>query len=270
MHEHRHVEWGAIFAGAVFAVAVSIVMLTFGTAIGLSVVSPEAGEGASAVWVAAAAAIWFIWVAISSFGAGGYIAGRLGRKTTDANADEAETRDGLHGALVWATGAIFGALLAISGVSNTLGAVSSSAGSLADTVTTAVSSAVEGGSSTLLENQGVLPSAEVASDVTAVLARAAARGEMTEADRAYLVRVVGSASNLSEEEVNSRLDALSTTMTEARDAAVDAAEKARIASVIAAFVIGATMLVSGAAAYLAAVAGGKHRDENSFIFSARR
>lgn len=267
---HRHVDWGAIFAGTVVAVAISLVLLAFGAAVGLSVVSPEAGEETSAFWFAVATAIWFIWVAITSFGAGGYVAGRLGRKTTDANADEAEMRDGLHGVLVWATGAIVGAILATSGVSNTLGAVAGGAGAAVDTVTQAASTAIEGGSSILLENQGALPSAEASAEVGQVLARAAARGELTADEREYLVRIAANASNLSEQEVNARLDATMQAVDEARNTAIEAAETARIAGVIAAFLITATLLVSGAAAYTAAVAGGKHRDDNTYLFATRR
>ena len=43
---------------------------------------------------------------------------------------------------------------------------------------------------------------------------------------------------------------------------VDAAEQARVAGAIAAFVIAATLMASAAAAYLAAAVGGDHRDRN--------
>ena len=42
------VEWGAVFAGAVLAAALSFVLLTFGTAIGLSATSPWPNSGLSA------------------------------------------------------------------------------------------------------------------------------------------------------------------------------------------------------------------------------
>lgn len=268
--DHRHVDWGAIIGGTVFAVAISLVLLAFGAAVGLSVVSPESNEGASAFWLAIATAIWFVWVAISSFGAGGYLAGRLSRKTLNANSNEAEMRDGFHGVLVWATGAIVGAMLAATGVSNTLGAISSGAGATVDAVSQAAGTAIEGGSSLLLENQGALPSAEASAEVGQVLARAAARGELTQDERDYLVRIAANASNLPEQEVNVRIDTAMQTVDEARQTAIETAEKARIASVIAAFVITATMLISGAAAYFAAVAGGRHRDENTYLFATRR
>ena len=104
-----YVDWPAIFAGTALAVALSFVLLTFGSAIGLSVASFEPGEGASLLWLGIASGIWFIWVAITSFAAGGYLAGRLRRPVPGTSIDEIETRDGAHGVLVWATAALVGA-----------------------------------------------------------------------------------------------------------------------------------------------------------------
>ncbi len=42
-----HLDWGAIIAGAVLASVVSLVLLAFGAAIGLSIASPYPGEGTS-------------------------------------------------------------------------------------------------------------------------------------------------------------------------------------------------------------------------------
>ena len=106
----------AIFAGTALAVALSFVLLTFGSAIGLSVVSVRAGRGRVAHWIAIASGIWFLWVAITSFAAGGYLAGRLRRPVGGASIDETEVRDGAHGLVVWAVGALVGAILAASGV----------------------------------------------------------------------------------------------------------------------------------------------------------
>ena len=46
-----YVDWPAIFAGTALAVALSFVLLTFGSAIGLSVASFEPGEGVSLRWI---------------------------------------------------------------------------------------------------------------------------------------------------------------------------------------------------------------------------
>lgn len=133
-----YVDWPAILAGTVVAIALSFVLLTFGSAIGFSVTSFEPREGASLFWLSVVSGLWFIWVAITSFGAGGYLAGRLRRPVAGASLDEVEVRDGAHGLLVWATGAIVGAMLAASGIGGVIGAAGAAAGTVAQTASQAV------------------------------------------------------------------------------------------------------------------------------------
>ena len=128
-----YVDWAAILAGTVVALAVSVVLFTFGSAIGLSMVSFEPRDGASLFWLAIVSGLWFIWVAVTSFGAGGYMAGRLRRPAPGASVDEIEVRDGSHGLLVWATGALLGAILAASGVTGAIGAAGRATGTVAQT-----------------------------------------------------------------------------------------------------------------------------------------
>ena len=65
------VDWGAVFAGAVLAAALSFVLLTFGTAIGLSATSPWPNSGLSAKVLASLAVFWAIAQQIGSLMAGG-------------------------------------------------------------------------------------------------------------------------------------------------------------------------------------------------------
>ena len=107
----RFVEWGAVIAGAVTAAALSFVFLTFGSAIGLSAVSPWPNSGISAKTLASLAVFWTLAQQIGAFMIGGYIAGRMRTRWAEASADDTEFRDGLHGALVWAVGIAIGALM---------------------------------------------------------------------------------------------------------------------------------------------------------------
>ena len=107
----RFVDWGAVIAGAVMAAALSFVFLTFGGAIGLSTVSPWPNSGVSAKTATSLAVFWTLAQQIGAFMIGGYIAGRLRARWAEANEDETEFRDGLHGALVWALGITIGAML---------------------------------------------------------------------------------------------------------------------------------------------------------------
>lgn len=100
--EGSYMDWPAIFAGTVLASAISFVLLTFGSAIGLSLTSAYEGRGISLIGFAIAAALWLLWVQISSFIAGGYLTGRMRRRHFDATEHESDIRDGSHGLIVWA------------------------------------------------------------------------------------------------------------------------------------------------------------------------
>jgi hypothetical protein len=106
------VDWPAIFAGAAVTTAIALVLLTFGGALGLSMASPYEGEGMAPAAFAVAAGLWLLWVQIVSFGAGGYIAGRMRPRIAGVSEYEVDVRDGMHGLLVWATGVIVAALIA--------------------------------------------------------------------------------------------------------------------------------------------------------------
>ena len=105
-------DWPAIIAGAVLATAISFVLITFGSAIGLSMSSAEPGSGVSLSWLAIVAGLWLLWVQISSFLAGGYLTGRLRRRHGDATEHELDIRDGSHGLVMWALGLLVGAMIA--------------------------------------------------------------------------------------------------------------------------------------------------------------
>ena len=110
-----YVDWPAIFAGAALAAAASFILGTFGAALGLSLASPIEGEGLRPAGVLIAVGLWSVWMTVSSFMAGGYVAGRLRRRVSDSTEHEVDIRDGSHGLIVWAVGVIFGALLLASG-----------------------------------------------------------------------------------------------------------------------------------------------------------
>src|SRR4051812_32826385 len=73
----RSVQWGAVVLGALGASAISMVLLTFGAGIGLSAVSAQPYAGASAKALAVISALYTAVALVASFGAGGYIAGRM-------------------------------------------------------------------------------------------------------------------------------------------------------------------------------------------------
>ena len=118
------------------AAALSFVLLTFGTAIGLSATSPWPGSGISAKLLASLAVFWVMAQQIGAFMVGGYVAGRMRAKWHEPNQDEVEFRDGLHGGLVWAVGIVIGAAMLMA----TAGAVARTGAEVAGKAAASVAS----------------------------------------------------------------------------------------------------------------------------------
>jgi hypothetical protein len=99
-------SWGAAFAGALVATAVSLLLITLGSGVGLTLVSPYDTGGPSAGTVAIAGVIWLIFAQGLGFAIGGYVAGRL--RVAEPTISEVETnfRDGAHGLVAWAIGVL--------------------------------------------------------------------------------------------------------------------------------------------------------------------
>lgn len=104
-------DWGAVFAGAVIATAIALILIAFGAALGLSISSPYEGEGAGLAAFATAAGLWVLWIQLVSFACGGYVAGRLRARRADETEHESDVRDGMHGLMVWGVGVIAAAVI---------------------------------------------------------------------------------------------------------------------------------------------------------------
>ncbi len=294
-----YVDWAAIAAGAVVATAIAFVFSSFGTALGLGVVSPEPGEGWGATFAIIATGLWALWTTVSSFMAGGYLAGRMRRRIDTASADEISIRDGGHGLAVWGVGVIIGALL----LSSAIGTTARVAGNVAETAVSAAGSAVAGAgravagagsavselvpeqlqanplssaANPLFREEGRTPNTQterLRNEAMSVLATVLQDGELDEQDRDYLVRLVSENTQLDQAEVEARVDQAIQAVQQARNEAIQAAEQAkqeaqeaadiaRQYAVVSAFILAAALLVAGAGAYWAAGVGGRHRDEN--------
>lgn len=267
-----YVDWPAIIAGIVVASAISLVLLTFGSALGLSFIDFRASENVLPVWVAIAGATWLLWVQVSSFMAGAYLTGRLRKRHLDATEDESDVRDGAHGLIVWAGSLVIGAIIATGGISALVSAV----GSAAATATTAASNVAEDVADpnayfvdTLFRPApDAAPPAPV--DTTAqraeagrIIAQGAVVGSVSDADRTYLGQLVAQTTGMPADQANARVGEVLTAIDNARAEAARIAENARRTGVLAAFLTAAAFLVSAAAAFWAAQKGGSHRDKGT-------
>jgi hypothetical protein len=271
-----YVDWPAIIAGIVLASAISLVLLTFGSALGLSFVNFRAGENVLPIWVAIAAASWLLWVQVSAFMAGSYLTGRLRKRHLDATEHESDVRDGAHGLIVWAGGLVVGAIIATGGVS----AVANAVGSAASTLTTAASNVADDAAAmdpnayfvdTLFRPAADAAAVAPATDTSAqraeagrIIAQGAVSGSVSEADTAYLGQLVAQTTGMpAPEQANARVGEVMTAIDNANAEAERVAENTRRTGVLAAFLTAASLLVSAAAAFWAAQKGGNHRDKGT-------
>ena len=267
--QSSYVDWPAIIAGIVLACAISLVLISFGSAVGLNFLDFGYNQSATAspTFVGIAAASWFLWVQISSFMAGGYLTGRLRRRYFDASEEESDLRDGAHGLLVWAGAAILGAMIAVGGI----GAAASAVGSAAATLTTAAATTADGAIDpnayfidTLFRSERPADTTLARDEAGRIFARAALdEGAVAPDDRAYLTSVVAANTGLAPEEAQARVDQVIANVEAARQDAVEAARIARNAGIIGAFLLAASLLISAIGAFWAAQKGGNHRDSNT-------
>ncbi len=91
-------------------------------------------------------------------------------------------------------------------------------------------------------------------EVSRILLTGVADGSLSGDDRAYLVRVVAARAGLSQADAEKRVDALTEQLK-------TAADKARKAGILLAFLTAASLVLGAAAAWWGAGVGGRHRDE---------
>lgn len=277
------VSWAAVFAGAVIAAALSLALFAGGSGLGFLSVSPWSDEGMSAPAVGIGIIAWMLFTQIISYGIGGYVAGRLRTKWVDVHSDEVYFRDTAHGFLVWALSAVVSAVVlgsaiatVASGAAKAGASVAAGAGAAVTATATAAAGASGGGmeqatdylTDTLLRSDRPDASGDrnaSKAEVGRIVAMSLARGDMTPADRDYVVKVVAAQTGLEPAVAQRRVEE---TIANAKKAAADAKQKAKEAAdaarkAAAAFALWgfASMLIGAFVASLSATWGGKRRDE---------
>jgi hypothetical protein len=264
-HSGSYLEWSPIFGGAVLSAAITTLFTTFGSAIGLSLVSFEPSRSSALATLAIAGALWALWVTVTASAAGGYLAGRMRRPAADASQHERHVRDGSHGLVVWAVGALLVAGLAASSVAGLARTAATSVASATTAAGAALSQQVDPlatAADTLTRSTGTEPVTQAERDeATRILVRSLAAGQFDQADRSYIASRIAARMNIAQPEAEKRIDDAFARLNQAKETAKQAAERARKIGVLSAFLTAAALLVGAAAAWMAAQLGGKHRDE---------
>jgi hypothetical protein len=249
--EPRYLQWTPVLAGALGATALSLILVTFGAAVGLGVSSaaPTWRDASAALWILSG--IYLILQAVLSFGFGGYIAGRLRLPLAAGPVDEVETRDGLHGLAVWAIAVVLGGVLAALVGASTINRPSPSS---------ATASAAEPLLSyeldRLYRSSRRAPNADLRPDraeAGRILLTASSHDGMSSEDRGYLIQQVAAVTGLAGPEAERRVDnVIANSKT--------AIARSRRSTIILAFSLATALLLGSVAAWAAAGAGGRHRD----------
>lgn len=267
----HYVDWAAIIGGVFVAMAISSVFLAFGSALGLSLTSFQDGNTLPATGLVIAAGLWLLWVQVSGFMGGGYIAGRMRRRIGDGTPHEAEMRDGAHGLFVWAVGVVIGALMAAyialagaAGVANVAGEAAGQAAAnpgamdyYVDRLLRATPGTASTTTPTATPGTGSDGQSQTRSqEISRVLTMSVGRTTVDDADRSYLASEVSARTGLPQAEAEQRVDETVATLKAQAD-------KARRYGILLAFLTAASLLISAVAAWWAACAGGQHRNEGT-------
>jgi hypothetical protein len=283
------VAWGAIIAGAVIAAALSAMLVSAGTGLGFLAISPWQQDGASAKTLAIGTIVWLLITQIIAYGIAGYVTGRLRTKWTDAAVDEVHFRDTAHGFLVWALSAVIWFVLvgssAMSAISGTAKVGATAVGAASGGAVAAAGSAMsgQGGQSgqgsgmsmdyftdTLLrpadptQAQAGANPADTRAEITRILTRSAANGQMSDTDRDYLTKLVAQRTGVDQATAQQRItqvtDQAKQAAQQAEQKAREAADQARKAAALLSLWVFASLLIGAFICSWFATVGGRARD----------
>lgn len=263
------VSWAAIVAGAVIASAATVILLIIGSGTGLLSVSPFTGRGdGSVTTVAVAAAVWLVVTQWVASGLGGYVTGRLRSPWAYGTGDEVMFRDTAHGLLAWSLATLVGAAMLGSAVSGVAGTAARGAAAVVQGAGSTIASVAAPLSSYDLDRllrpsqPGVATAdtGEVASEIGTIVMTGVSTGEVPEADRAYLARLVAARTNVTEAEARTRVDQLIENTRQVVARAQAAAETARKTAATLALLTALSLLIGAFIASVCAAYGGRLRD----------
>jgi hypothetical protein len=278
-------SWSAAIAGAIAATAVTFIVISLGTGIGLSLASPYR-PSPSAGTLTIAGAVWLVMAQAIGFTTGGYFAGRLRSPAGDGVIGERRFRDGAQGFLVWALGVVItlfmimaaGELTALVGVNAAATTAGATAGSGAGNALQRAGTGADPTGyyvDTLFRappSAAASPSPAAAGDAQAaeqsrgeasrILTTGIRDGQLSQEDRTQLARIVSARTGMSPEEANRRVDEV---VAQYRENAKAAADKAAKAGAYLSFWTFMSLLIGAAAGTLGGIVGGELRDEHALL-----
>ncbi|MGH7032129.1 MAG: hypothetical protein ACREFL_00190 [Stellaceae bacterium] len=253
------IDWRSIIAGAVVAAGISFTLLAFGSAIGLSVASTSPSWRDSSGWLWFISGLYLVFVALCSYGAGGYLAARMQAPDRWAAETEGAFRDGAQGLVTWGLATLLGGVLA-------LGTIAAGARLTASSAAISPSASVAGETILAPELDQLFRSERSApntanieydrSQAARILLKTSSRQGLSSPDRDNLVTLVANRAGINGAEASNRVTSIIAKSAEEL-------HRARAAAVIEAFLVAAALMAGAAIAWFSAVEGGRDRERGT-------
>jgi hypothetical protein len=205
------VSWPAVIGGSFVSASLALILLSLGTGLGFSSISPWSNMSVAASTIGKAAIAWLIITQIIASAMGGYLAGRLRTKWVNVHTDEVYFRDTAHGFLVWALGLVVTAAFLAS-------AATSLAGGAAQRSAAATPTTVDSDTSVLNPNAYLIDilfrsngaisdrnDAPARGEAERILTHALKQGAMPPADNTYLAQMVSTMTGLTQSDAENRV-----------------------------------------------------------------
>lgn len=282
------VSWGAIFAGAAAAAALSLILVVLGVGLGVAVASPWTTTRDSIAGAGAAALAWLVFTQVAASAFGGYLAGRLRVRWVNVHRDEVWFRDTAHGLLAWAVASLLTAAFLGSAIGGVLSRATLAGAEAAPGAAATAAAAASGPNAGVAIDRG-LPDlsptayyvdtlfrsdapqaldtndAQIRAEAMRIFANDLRSGTMGPDDVRYLGQVVARRTGLTPADAEKRVADVFTQASKAIvNAQLDArqvADQARKGAAYSALWMFVALLAGAFFASLAALGGGRQRDD---------
>jgi hypothetical protein len=278
------ISWSPIIAGAIVAVASSLVLLLMGSGLGLTMVSPWSRVGVSPTTFAVSTVIWLIVVQWLSSALGGFLTGRLRKRWAGVHPDEVFFRDTAHGLLAWALATVLVAGVLSSAASAVVTTGAGAVASLATGTTQgggpAATDKAPNGLGLPIEyyvdlmfrapadlSSAASPAAanqnatDPRTEASRILLMSLASDSLSATDRSYLAQLVSARTGRTAADAQQRVTDVLAQIDQAKAKAKETADSARKAGITTSLLMVLSLVIGAFVASAAAALGGRVRDE---------
>ncbi|HEY3776611.1 MAG TPA: hypothetical protein VGL35_00990 [Rhizomicrobium sp.] len=250
------IDWRAIIAGAMIAAGVSFTLIAFGSGIGLSIASTAPTWRDSSPWLWLLSGIYLVFVALCSFGFGGYAAGRMRLPTRLSEVRESAFRDGMHGLTMWGLAILISAVLALLGALDISRQMAPSGGTAGPAASVGGENILASELDQLFRSYRYGPGPHITyerAEAARILLKSSSHRGIPSDDREWLSNIVSTRAGVRGPEADDRVNHI---IAESKDEIA----RARDAAVMEAFLVCVALIVGAAVAWFTAEEGGRDRE----------